>query len=113
MLRKTRLVALTSLGLILGFYALQAQDSTYSRNRDSEQGSASSTATQQLDLPSSKDADSSIDMKKLSEAFGHFIGRNLQTPGLSFDLEGIIRGIRKGAAKEPAPLSEKEYEEMM
>lgn len=119
MLRKTRLVALTSLGLVLGFYALQAQDSNYSRNRESQQNSVSSTATQQQtatqqsDVPPSKDADSSIDMKKLSEAFGHFIGRNLQTPGLSFDLESIIKGIRKGAAQEPAPLSEKEYEEMM
>ena len=52
-------------------------------------------------------------MKKLSEAFGHFIGRNLQSPGLSFDLDAIIKGIREGASGQPAPLSEKEYEEMM
>jgi len=37
----------------------------------------------------------------------------LQSPGLKFDLDNIIKGIREGAAGDPAPLSEKEYEEMM
>lgn len=54
-----------------------------------------------------------LDMKKLSEAFGNFIGKNLQTPGLSFDIDALIQGIREGAAGKPSPLSEKEYEEMM
>lgn len=50
---------------------------------------------------------------KLSEAFGHFIGRNLKSPTLSFDLESIVKGMRDGYAGKPAPLSDKEYEEMM
>lgn len=54
-----------------------------------------------------------IDMAKLSEAFGNFIGRNLQSPGLKFDIENLIKGIREGAAGKPSPLTEKEYEEMM
>lgn len=113
MLRKMQLVALSSLGLLLGFYALQAQDSHYPRSKENAQESVSSAATQLGQQPSASADAPSIDMKKLSEAFGHFIGRNLQTPGLSFDLEGIIQGIREGAAGKPAPLSEKEYEEMM
>lgn len=105
MLKKTRLVALTSLGLFLGYCALHAADDKAGMNF----GTSSTTA------PATNQADQSkpIDMKKLSEAFGNFIGRNLQSPGLSFDLEGIIKGIREGSAGQPSPLTEKEYEEMM
>lgn len=63
--------------------------------------------------PATKEESKPLDMKKLSEAFGNFIGKNLQTPGLSFDIEALITGIREGAAGKPSPLSEKEYEEMM
>lgn len=50
---------------------------------------------------------------KVSEAFGHFIGRNLKNPGLQFDLDSIIKGMRSGYAGDPAPLSDQEYEELM
>jgi peptidylprolyl isomerase len=53
------------------------------------------------------------DILKVSEAFGHFIGRNLNSPGIKFDLESIIKGMRDGAAGKPAPMSDKDYEEMM
>jgi|694.fasta_scaffold35609_3 peptidylprolyl isomerase len=53
------------------------------------------------------------DIQKISEAFGHFIGRNLNTPGINFDVEGVIRGIRNGVAGKPSPMSDKEYEEKM
>jgi peptidylprolyl isomerase len=109
MLKKTRLVALTSLGLFLGYCSLQA-DEKYRTSDDQNEKRTSSTTNTTTTTADKKDQ---IDMKKLSEAFGHFIGRNLQSPGLSFDLEGIIKGIREGAAGQPAPLSEKEYEEMM
>lgn len=105
MLKKTRLVALTSLGLFLGYCALQAVDDKASTNTGTS--TTTSAATNQADQSKP------IDMKKLSEAFGNFIGRNLQSPGLSFDLESIIKGIREGATGHPSPLNEKEYEEMM
>lgn len=54
-----------------------------------------------------------IDMKKVSEAFGNFIGRNLNTSGVQFDLENVIKGIREGAAGKPSPLNDQEYEAMM
>lgn len=53
------------------------------------------------------------DILKVSEAFGHFIGRNLNTPGIKFDLESIIKGMREGAAGKPAPMPDKEYEQLM
>jgi peptidylprolyl isomerase len=102
MLNKKRFLAGASLGLLLGLCSLQAND--MDQKTQSEKSVPSAEAGEKSDQ---------IDMKKLSEAFGHFIGRNLQSPGLKFDLEGIIKGIREGAAGKPAPLSEKEYEEMM
>ena len=111
MFKKTRLVALTSLGLFLGYFTLSAIESNTPLDGKSEKPAPAAATTN----PSANQNEKSdqIDMKKLSEAFGHFIGRNLQSPGLSFDLEGIIKGIREGAAGQPAPLTEKEYEEMM
>jgi peptidylprolyl isomerase len=53
------------------------------------------------------------DIRKLSEAFGNFIGRNLNTPGVKFDLESLIKGIREGAEGKPSPLSDEDYENMM
>lgn len=53
------------------------------------------------------------DIKKVSEAFGHFIGRNLSAPGVKLDLDSIIKGLRDGAAGKPAPMSDKDYEAMM
>lgn len=107
MIKKKRLIALTSLGLFLGCCALQANDDKKSNYADLSDKLASPA------MNHSQQENKTIDMKKLSEAFGNFIGKNLQSPGLSFDLEGIIKGIREGAAGKPSPLTEKEYEEMM
>ncbi|MGA8164280.1 MAG: FKBP-type peptidyl-prolyl cis-trans isomerase [Waddliaceae bacterium] len=51
--------------------------------------------------------------RRLSEAFGHFIGRNLKNPGIDFDLELIIKGMRAGASGLPAPMPDEEYEQLM
>lgn len=56
---------------------------------------------------------SPADMSKVSEALGHFIGRNLKTPGVQFDMESIIKGIREGAEGKPAPMTDEEYEKAM
>ncbi|WP_042281107.1 FKBP-type peptidyl-prolyl cis-trans isomerase [Candidatus Protochlamydia sp. R18] len=103
MFKQTKLLALASFGMFIGCGVLHANDANIATNQTNKSVQAS-TETPKSDQ---------IDMQKLSEAFGHFIGRNLQAPGLQFDLEAIIKGIREGAAGKPAPLSEKEYEEMM
>lgn len=54
-----------------------------------------------------------VDIKKVSEGFGHFIGRNLKSSGLNFDVESFIQGIRNGLEGKPATLSDKEYEKQM
>ena len=115
MLKKTPLVALTSLGLFLGYFTLQAIEYNTPVDGKTDKPAAATAASATPANPSTTQNDKveQIDMKKLSEAFGHFIGKNLKAPGLSFDLDNIIQGIREGAAGKPAPLSEKEYEEMM
>lgn len=54
-----------------------------------------------------------LDINKISEALGHFIGRNLNAPGIQFNLEGLVKGIREGAAGKPSPMSDEEYREAM
>lgn len=102
MLKKTRFLALTGFLTVFTLSSLIAQDPTKDSNiKVSTQDNASATSH------------NDVDMKKLSEAFGHFIGRNLKSPGVSFDLDSIIKGMRDGAEGKPAPMSDQEYETMM
>jgi FKBP-type peptidyl-prolyl cis-trans isomerases 1 len=50
-----------------------------------------------------------VDIKKLSEAFGNFIGRNLKSPEIEFDVNSFISGVKNGSDGKPSPLSEEEY----
>lgn len=54
-----------------------------------------------------------VDITKISEALGHFIGRNLNSPEIKFDLDKVIKGIRDGANGKPAPMTDQEYEQAM
>ena len=56
---------------------------------------------------------SETEMRQLSQAFGHFIGRNLKTTGIKFDLESVIKGIRNGASEKKPPMSEEDYQQKM
>ncbi len=49
-----------------------------------------------------------IDLNQVSEAFGHLIGKNLQTLGLEFDVSKVIKGIQDAIAGKESPLSETE-----
>ena len=103
MLKKTRFSAMVTLGVLLSCCSGQAQ----------ERGTQVDAINHAAQTEEKADKTKEIDMQKLSEAFGNFIGRNLQSPGLKFDLEHLIKGIRNGSTGEASPLSEKEYEEMM
>lgn len=101
MQKKTRLLALIGVTAIFTLGTLIAQ-STY--NDTGVKNAQNGTNDQSSD---------EIDMKKLSEAFGNFIGRNLKSPGVAFDLDSIIKGMREGAAGKPSPMNDQEYEAMM
>lgn len=65
-------------------------------------------------VPTEAKGDLSQDeIKSISAALGHFLGRNLNTPGINFDLDSVIQGMRDGSAGKPAPMTEKEFEETM
>lgn len=102
MLKKTGILAFTGFIAVITLGTLIAHDT-----------SANSVKTTQTDINTNSQGASEVDMKKLSEAFGNFIGRNLKSPGVQFDLDSIIKGMRDGAAGKPAPMSDQEYEAMM
>lgn len=79
--------------------------------------SCSSTPSNNLASGNQKEQASNLpanlDIKKISEALGNFIGKNLNSPGMHFDVESLIKGIRAGAEGKPSPMDEKEYEQAM
>lgn len=85
--------------------------SSSSDNSNEESAAPSSSPTS---APAAADtAFTHEEMLKLSEAFGNFIGKNLNNPGVKFDLDSVVKGIRNGASGAPSPMSDQEYEKMM
>ncbi len=66
-----------------------------------------------VDSATTTQAPTKEEVSQISEAFGNFIGRNLKTTGIDFDIEAIVKGIRDGAAGKPSPLSDADYEKKM
>lgn len=107
MLSKQRLFSLTSVAMILTCTCACAEETGTKEAKKSD-------LPKQVEVQASQDAPiSKEELLKVSEAFGHFIGRNLKAPGLNFDLDSIVKGMREGYAGQPAPMSDKEYEAMM
>lgn len=75
--------------------------------------SASCFADQTTNAQKPASQEAQQDMSAISQAFGHFIGRNLNVPGIKFDAESLIQGIRDGMAGKPAPMSDADYEKAM
>lgn len=99
---KTKIFKVAALVLASGFFAV-----AYSNQ------AATNESTLQNNDPKHKAAVQQSDVLRLSEAFGHLIGRNLDNPGVTFDLDSIIKGMRDAAAGVDSPMSDQEYEEMM
>lgn len=53
---------------------------------------------------------SSEEVKKVSEAYGHFVGKNLNPPGFKFDLDSFLQGVRNGVDGKPSVMTEQEFE---
>lgn len=108
----TRILMLTGMGILSAWGPLSAapinQANANQQNRPAQQQMSQNKNQQQAPQGFSRE-----EILKLSEAFGHFIGRNLNNPGIQFDLESIIRGMRNGVAGNPAPMTDQEYEKMM
>lgn len=48
------------------------------------------------------------DVAKVSEAMGHIIGKNLDSLGLDFDLDAIVKGLKEESEGKSSPLNEDE-----
>lgn len=48
------------------------------------------------------------DVGKISEAMGHIIGKNLESLGLDFDLDAIVKGLKEESQGKASPLNEDE-----
>jgi len=53
-------------------------------------------------------AETEGDVTKISEAMGHLIGKNLQSLGLTLDVEALVRGMNQAAEGKESPLSEED-----
>lgn len=114
MLKKNRLSAVTGLAVLMACSFACAQENV---SKDSKKEKSQETQNVQKEIQPqviAKDGALTQDeIQKVSEAFGHFIGRNLNTPGVKFDIDSIIKGMREGVAGKPAPMSDQEYEALM
>lgn len=107
MIRKICLSSLTTVAILLNSHLVCAHESA--TQVKVQQNAADTTAKDDSKVAPISHAD----LLKVSEAFGHFIGKSLKMPGVNFDLDQIIKGMREGYAGKPSPMNEKEYEAMM
>jgi peptidylprolyl isomerase len=91
----------------------QQKNKNHSNEKDMTADAASVTSQPVKVSDTEESTISQTELKRLSEAFGHFIGRNLKMPGINFDLDSIIKGMREGYEGKPAPMADKEYEALM
>ena len=52
--------------------------------------------------------DEKYSVSEVSEAIGHLIGKNLETLGLEFDLDAVVRGLQEESEGKSSPLNEEE-----
>ena len=53
------------------------------------------------------------DIHMLSEAFGHFIGKEMRDQGIELDIKDVVAGLEAGVQGKAPPLNEAEYEAMI
>ncbi len=55
-----------------------------------------------------KQEEGKVDIQKVSEAFGHLIGKNLDSLGFEFDIAQVVKGMQDASAGKSSPLTENE-----
>lgn len=53
------------------------------------------------------------DIAKISEAFGHMLAKNLDTLGVGFDLDKVVKGLKDEVSGKKSPMSEEECVEAL
>src|SRR3989339_932468 len=55
-----------------------------------------------------KPAEQKKEIAKISESFGHLIGKNLESMGVELDIQAIVKGLKDSAAGKNSPMTENE-----
>lgn len=66
------------------------------------------SAEEKTAVQSSPAAAQPAEIAKLSEAFGHVIGKNLENIGVKFDMAQVIKGLQDALAGKTSPMTEME-----
>ncbi len=82
---------------ICTFAALSLSNNGFSNEPASEKTEALSIAE-----------DKKPEITKISEAFGFLMGKNLESIGLKFDIQSVIKGLQNAAAGKTSPMTEME-----
>lgn len=61
----------------------------------------------------SLEATQSITIRRLSEAFGHLVGRDIRGQDLELNVEDVIRGLRAELAGQASPMTDSEYADVV
>ena len=48
------------------------------------------------------------EIARISEAFGHLIGKNLESLGFDFDMQAVVQGLKDSSIGKASPMSEVE-----
>ncbi len=92
---KNKFLSLAAFALTLAFSA------TYAKTPETNE-------VQNNVLEESKEENGKIDLEKVSQAFGHLIGKNLDSLGFEFDMNEVIKGMEDSIAGKESPMNETE-----
>jgi peptidylprolyl isomerase len=88
---------------ILSLLSLIAMSSLYAEEKAAAQPKTTQAAAQPAAATSQP-----VEIARLSEAFGHVIGKNLENIGVKFDMAQVIKGLQDAMAGKESPMSETE-----
>src|ERR1700733_9282606 len=66
----------------------------------------------QKKVPTREELFAPASIEKLSRTYGHLIQKSLNNPVLKLDSKFVIKGMQEAQEGKPAPMTEKEYEEL-
>ena len=80
---------------MFSLFCLIAFSSLFAEEKESQTAAQSETGSAQP-----------VEISRLSEAFGHVIGKNLENIGVKFDMAQVIKGLQDAALGKESPMSE-------
>ncbi len=66
------------------------------------------SATEPAQQENNSPKNSHVEISKISEAFGHLIGKNIESMGVQFDIQYVIKGLKDAAEGIDSPMTEME-----